>query len=156
MGTRYFPLFVDISKMKILVIGGGKIAARRIRTLLPFAEDITVVAPEILPELKEFVQAGKIGFQNNTYSPDILKEADMVLAATDDYNVNHAIAEDCKKLEQKENRHILVNIADDKSVCDFYFPSVILKEETVVAINSSGVNPGKVKQMRQKIEASLK
>lgn len=156
METTYFPIFMDISNMKILTVGGGRIAFRRVKTLLAFANDITVAAPEICPEMNELVQAGHIMWMENTYSADMLEGAGMVLAATDNHEVNRKIVADCRELEKKENRRILVNTADDKALCDFYFPSIVQKEEIVIGINSGGKNPGKVSRTRKQIEEILK
>lgn len=152
MGKEYFPMFLDISGLKIFIAGGGKIAARRIKTLLLFAQDITVAAPEACPEIEELAEAGRITWLAEEYSAGLLGGAELVLAATDDHEVNRRIVEDCRKLEQKENRRILVNTADDKSLCDFYFPSVVQDGEIVIGINSGGTNPGKVSRVRKKIE----
>ncbi len=155
MNTRYFPLFVDISGMKILVVGGGHVAARRIRTLLAFARDITVIAPEIHPDLQLLIREKKLRLHQECYTPSALEGADLVLAATDRREVNEAVVRDCREREKKEHRRILVNTADHQAACDFYFPSVILEDEVIVALNSGGRDPGKVKQMRQDLEAYL-
>ena len=120
MGGYYFPMFVDISTKRILVIGGGKIAARRVRTLLKFAEHIEVTAPEIW--------------------------ADIVLTATDDRELNQKIVSACRM------RKILVNTADDKSLCDFFFPAVTEKDGVVIGMNSGGKSPKTVRKVREYLE----
>lgn len=156
MESRYFPLFVDISEMKIFIAGGGRIAARRVKTLLDFSQDITVAAPVLCEEMKGFVGAEKVRWLSAAYTADMLAGADLVLAATDDPNVNREILRDCRELERGERRRILVNVADDKTLCDFYFPSIVQREEIVIGINSGGKNPGKVSRTRRKIEGLLK
>lgn len=155
METAYFPMFVDISAMKILIAGGGKIAVRRVKTLILFAKDITVVAPEICPEMEELVCSGTVYWVAECYSQKFLAEKDMVLAATDNHEVNRKIVEDCREREKVEGRKILVNTADDKTQCDFFFPSIVQKDEIVVGINSGGRNPGKVSRTRKKVEEIL-
>ena len=129
MGGYYFPMFVDISTKRILVIGGGKIAARRVRTLLKFAEHIEVTAPEICDEMK-----------------DILNGADIVLTAADDRELNQKIVSACRM------RKILVNTADDKSLCDFFFPAVTEKDGVVIGMNSGGKSPKTVRKVREYLE----
>ena len=121
MEKAYFPMFVDLSEKKIVIVGGGKIAARRAETLTLFASDITVIAP----------------------------------AATNNIELNHSIAGECRELERSGGRRILLSVADDRSLCDFYFPSVIQKDEIVIGINSGGSDPGKVKQFRKELEKKM-
>lgn len=151
MTAAYFPMFINIAKKKIRIIGGGTIAARRVKTLLKFAEDITVIAPEICPELEAIVDDGKVKWIPRKYHVQYLEHADLVLAATNQKEVNRQVVRDCRKAEQ-EGGQILVNVADDKSLCDFYFPAVVQQDEIVVGINSGGKDPGKVSRVRKAIE----
>lgn len=155
ISKSYFPMFVDISGMKIVVIGGGKIAARRIRTLLEFASDITVIAPSVNESVKQLEAEEKIFCIHRGYQTGDIQGADMVLAATDDKLLNERIVQDCREAERQSGRKILVSAASDKSLCDFYFPSVIMQDDIVVGINSGGKDPGKVKQVRERLEKVL-
>ncbi len=161
MEKYYFPMFVDLSQKKILVIGGGKIAARRVRTLLKFASHITVVSPEFCEELKQLLQeqARKMDPEIDYIERAVKKEeleqegggplferTDLVLAATNDHELNRTIATICRK------KKIQVNTADDKSLCDFYFPAVAEIDGVMIGINSSGKSPEKVKKVREKLE----
>lgn len=155
MEKAYFPMFVDISEMKIVAVGGGKIASRRVAVLTQFARNITVIAPETTGSLKELEAAGKIHCVRRGYKEEDIREADMVLAATNNKRLNHRISIDCREVEQRSGRRIMINVADDRSLCDFYFPSVITRDEFVIGINSGGNNPGKVKHLREKLEEEL-
>ena len=161
MERPYFPMFVDISGKKILVLGGGQIALRRIRTLLKFRADIRVIAPELCSGLKQLEEEGKIRVEHREYMEgDIPEEdsqtdpfrkgngqrTDIVFAATDCREVNYRIWKECRKAG------ILVNVADDRKLCDFYFPSVVMTEKVVIGINSGGSDPGTVKRTREQIE----
>ena len=79
-----------------------------------------------------------------------------MLAATNQREINQQVATDCRILEQKEQRRILVNIADNKKLCDFYFPGVVQADEVTIGINSGGQNPRNVKKVRKKIQEMLK
>lgn len=150
VGRKYFPLFVDISDKKIVVVGGGNIAARRVRTLLYFTEDITVVSPEICEELRGLADGEKgIHIVERSWQKEDLEGAQIVLAATDRKEINAQIVRLCRE------QQILVNTADDKSMCDFYFPSIVQKEDIVVGISSGGNSPAKVKETRLVIEEAL-
>lgn len=149
MERPYFPLFIDLTDKTVLIAGAGKIALRRVRTLLQFGARIRVTAPEFCPELEEMAEEGKICAECRTYQPGDIQGASFVIAATDSREVNRQIREECRLAG------IPVNVADDRTLCDFYFPSVVITEEAVVGINSGGDSPGKTKELRKKIEETL-
>lgn len=149
MRQPYFPLFVNIAGKKIIVAGGGKIALRRVRTLLKFGADICIISPEVCQEIAGLEKEGVIKLLYRKYQSGDVKGAFMVIAATDDADVNNLIKEECGQND------IPVNTADKKSRCDFYFPSVVLTDETVIGISSGGDDPSAVKKTRRKIEKTL-
>ena len=108
----FFPIFIDVSEMKITVVGGGKVAARRIETLLAFAEDITVISPEVLGEINKAAEEKKIRwFPISFQSPEakeIICRSELVLAATNDTACNEQIAGLCRE------RKIPVNVSHKK------------------------------------------
>ncbi len=146
MERPYFPMFVDLTGKKVLMAGGGKIALRRVQTLRQFGAVIHVTAPELCGELLELERQGKITAERREYKPGDTSGYDMVLAATDSRETNRMIWEECRK------SGVTVNVADDKSLCDFYFPSVVMTENAVVGISSGGEDPSRVKELRKKIE----
>jgi len=156
MEKKYFPIFIDLSEKKIVVIGGGTIATRRINTLLQFVNRIVVVAPEVTPELMESERQGKITWVRGKYCFEQIAEADVVIAATNQPAVNLQVKNDCENFLAKTGRHILVNVADDRRLCDFYFPGVVQTEDFVIGISTGGSAPGRVKEIRGKIETLLK
>ena len=152
MEKAYFPMFVDISETEILVVGGGKIAARRIRTLLDFTVHITVITPALDEKLRQYADLEKFRWVQRKYRESDITgsdKPDIVLAATGDTEVNAEIGRLCRSLG------ICVNVADKKEMCDFYFPSIVKTEEVVIGINSGGANPGATKRTREKIEEWL-
>ena len=155
MEKKYFPIFIDISEKKIVVIGGGNIATRRVNTLLMFAKQIEVVAPEVTAELRELADKGEIIWTQCGYCKEQVYAADIVLATTNYPEINHRVKADCEQIKEETGRNVLVNIADDKTMCDFYFPGIVNMGEIVVGINSGGNNPGLVKNTRKKIQSLL-
>lgn len=139
-------MFIDLTDKKILVAGGGTIALRRIRTLLKFRADIRVIAPELCEELAQLEEEGKIAAERREYRTPDIDGVQIVLAATDDHEVNRRIWEECRAAG------VTVNVADDRSLCDFYFPSIVMTEDTVIGINCGGEDHAKVKETRIKIE----
>ena len=150
MDRPYFPMFIDLTDKKILVAGGGTIALRRVRTLLKFGADIHVIAPEFCEELSQMEKEGKITAEHREYRTGDIDGAQIVLAATDDHEVNRQIWKECRAAG------VLVNVADDKKLCDFYFPSVVLTDDTVIGINCRGMDHAKVKETRIKIEKAVR
>ena len=133
--SRYFPLFVDLEGKKITVVGGGAIATRRIRALLEFGARITVIAPKVTEELGQLAEKGRLVWRQAAFHPDdpgAFADAFLVLAATDQKEVNLAVWEKCREL------HIPVNLADDREKCDFYFPGIATGGGIVAGITAEG------------------
>ena len=100
MKKNYFPIFIDLSDKKIVVIGGGTIAGRRAATLCEFAEHVCVIAPEISDQVEKLVSDGKVLWIKDCYQSSYVENADLVVAATDVPEVNHKVKEDCMRLEK--------------------------------------------------------
>ena len=146
---RFFPMFVDLSDKKIVVVGGGNIATRRVKTLLQFTRNITSVEPKTTMELHELGKAGYVNLINRPVKRSDFDMAYMVIAATNDWKLNDEIHRVCKE------EGIYVNVADDKSKCDFYFPGVYMKDEVVVGITASGLNHKKARKVRVAIQEAM-
>lgn len=149
-GRAYFPLFVDIRGKKILIVGAGTIAARRAEALLGFGPDLTVVAPEISEKILELAKKGCLQVRTRAYKTGDCQGCWMVLAASDDRNLN---AQVCK--EAKEAGAV-VNNASDRTQCDFYFPGLIRRGPAVIGINAGGADHKLAKALRIQIEKGLK
>ena len=145
---RFFPMFVDLSDKKIVVVGGGNIT-RRIKTLLQFTRNITAVAPKTTMELHELGKAGFVNLINRPVKRSDFTMAFMVIAATNDWKLNDEIYRVCKE------EGIYVNVADDKSKCDFYFPGIYMQDEVVVGITASGLNHKKARKVRVAIQEAM-
>ena len=111
-----------------------------------------MVAPEITEELHNLYEQGAIMWRKESYRNAHLDGAYMVIAATNEPQINHQIKDECKKIEKDECRQILVSVVDDKTMCDFYFPGIVQTEKLVIGINSGGENPGLVKRTRETIQ----
>lgn len=145
----YFPLFVDLSDKQVFVVGAGTIAKRRIRALCHFTNQLTVIAPEVNPELNEMERAGEIRILRKKYESQDIYGADMVIAATSDHKINEDIYLVCRE------RGILVNVCSDKTKCDFYFPGIADREDVVVGVTANGINHKKAKTVTEKIREML-
>lgn len=149
MEHPFFPMFIDIRDKEVLVVGGGRIALRRIRTLLRFGACIRVIAPAVCEEIRCLEAEGRISVLMRGYSEGDASGAFLVIAATDSGEINGQVWRECRELG------IPVNTADDHTRCDFYFPSVVMTDGVVVGINSGGEDPRRVKAARRKIEELL-
>lgn len=147
---KFFPLFTDLTEKKAVVIGAGKIATRRVQTLLSFVGEMTVIAPESGDEIQRLAQEKKLVYKQKKYERDDIYDADLVIAATDDVKVNEDIYSACKCLG------ILVNVASNQRKCDFHFPGVIEHDGVVLGLNGAGKDHKKVKEIREKTEQALK
>lgn len=112
---KLFPLFVDLTGKKAVVVGAGKIATRRVKTLLPFLGEIQVIAPKASGEILELAEQGEVIYQKKCYEREDLYDAHMVLAATNDTKVNEDIYSACKCLG------ILVNLPAIRTNVIFIF-----------------------------------
>jgi precorrin-2 dehydrogenase/sirohydrochlorin ferrochelatase len=140
-----FPVFMDLSGKKCVVIGGGKVASRKIATLIDFHAEIVVVSPALSGELQKLVQRGAITHIAQKYLETDLAGALLVVAATDDRTVNEQVYHDAVK------SGALVNTADNPEHCTFIFPAVIKKGDLVIGISTSGKYPALSKRIRKEI-----
>ena len=130
--SLYFPLFVDLSEKSILFVGAGGVAARRVKAILDFAGRVTVVAPEAHPDIESLASDEKIVLHRRRFTEDDLDDADIVLVNTGRAGTDIKIAGMCRR------RGIMVNVASDESLCDFYFPGIARRDPLVVGITASG------------------
>ena len=145
----YFPMFIDLTEKKVVVAGAGTIAKRRIRSLLNFANHLTVIAPEVNKELKSLEAEGLLTILKRKCEMEDFYSADLVIAATNDAQINNAIYDTCRK------QGILVNVCSDKQKCDFYFPGIAMKDQVVVGITASGKDHKRAKALVEQIRSIL-
>lgn len=145
----FFPMFVDLSDKNVVVVGGGSIATRRVKTLLQFTRNVTVVAPKLTSELTDLGKAGMITAVIRPVKRTDFDMAYMVIAATNDWKINDEIYRICRE------QGIYINVADSKEKCDFYFPGVYMKDELVVGITASGLDHKKARRVRLAIEQAM-
>lgn len=134
MSNLRFPVFLDLTDKKILVVGGGKVALRRVKTLLQFDATVTVVAPEICEEFSTLAVANtsKLSFEKRCYAETDLNDKFMILSATNDADLNHDIVEAAKKLG------LFANNASCQEDNNFFFPAIAKNENISVGICGTG------------------
>lgn len=148
--SRQFPVFLDISSKKIYVYGAGRIASRRVKTLLDFSPCLTVIAPEASQVIRDAHDAGILTWIQGGYEAGAVPaDACMVLAATDDSAVNEEIWRECRE------KGIPVNVCSDRSLCDFQFPGIALKGDVVIGINAGGCDHRLAKKWTDRIRKEV-
>ena len=148
-----FPLFIELENKPCLVLGGGNVALRKVKTLLKYGAGVTVWAKDFLEDFKELEAAGSVKCVERTLLFSICDEAldkfTMVICATNDAALNHTVCEMAKQ------RHIWVNSATDKEDSNFIFPAVVVRGNISVGVSSSSKTPSLTKHVRTKIDALL-
>lgn len=146
---QYLPLFVKLTDKPVLIVGGGSVALRKAGTLLSAGAKLYVVSPQFAPEFVEWQQQGKAELIQGYFQPELLNGKLLVIAATDNDDVNAAV------FEAANQRNILVNTVDDQPKCGFIFPSIIDRSPILIAISSFGTAPVLARRLREKLEALL-
>lgn len=139
----WFPFFTELSGREGLIVGGGTVALRKIRKLLPFGPRLTVVAPEIQPQIREI--SGLTLLERPFQPEDMKNNLAFVIAATDDSEENHAIAAACRE------RKIPVNVVDDPKACTFLFPALVHRGKLTVGISTGGASPTAAVRLKEEI-----
>lgn len=128
----YFPMFIELEHAPCLIVGGGRIALRKVEVLLDFGASITVVANDIMEEILSIKAVRSV---KKDFEPEDLAGMFLVVAATDDKELNHKIASACRK------QKIPVNAVDQIEDCSFIFPAYLKNGEVVSAFSSGGQSP---------------
>jgi uroporphyrin-III C-methyltransferase/precorrin-2 dehydrogenase/sirohydrochlorin ferrochelatase len=147
--VNYFPVFFDLSGQQVLIVGGGEVALRKVSLLERTGALITVVAPEIAPELMQRAAAGQLKLAIREFAPDDLDGARMVIVATSRRAVNRWIA------NLSESRNIPVNVVDDREASRFIVPAIIDRDPVLVAVSTGGTSPVLARRLRERLEALI-
>lgn len=143
----HFPIFIDLTDKKCVLVGGGSVSARKARLLRDFGAQVEAIDPAPVPEMKEMSFLGGTNLHERYYEgPDDLKGAALVIAATGEGEINQRVYEDAKSLG------IPVNVVDNPKLCSFFFPAVVHRGELVAGITTSGGYPAMAAHMRSLLE----
>lgn len=146
----YFPLFVDLTNKKCLVVGGGRIAYHKTEILLEFGARVDIVSLEFEERFYQLLQTTeRIRIEQKKVVSEDIKDYFLVIAATDQVEVNQDIARICRQ------NKILVNVVNDQEACDFSFGSVVKEGDLVAAFSSSGKSPVMTQYLKKKEQEIL-
>ena len=140
---RYFPLFADLHDRRVLVVGGGAVAERKVRLLLEAGARVRLVAPEVTTWLRE---NPSIAVRREQFEPQHFEGAVLAIAATDDRAVNEAVA------AAGRERNVLVNVVDVAELSSFIVPAIVDRSPLVIAISTGGVAPVLARLVRERVE----
>lgn len=145
----YYPAFLKLRGRQAVVVGGGEVALRKVEGLLSAGAAVTLIAPELHPELEELALEGAIQVLRRPYQPGDLAPALVAVAATSDPLVNEQVA------AEADARRVLLNVVDVPDASTFIVPSVIRRDELTLAISTGGMSPALAKRIREKLEETL-
>lgn len=153
MNTRnnLYPIFLKAGNLHFLIVGGGNVAAEKLHFLTKSSPDarVSMLAPAFREGTRELAEKYEVQLIEARYEPQYLEGKHVVIAATDDPEVNIRVYTDCRKRDK------LVNVADNPPYCDFYMGGIVTKGNVKVAISTNGQSPTTAKRLRQFFEEVL-
>jgi len=141
-----FPVCLNIENRLCAVIGGGAVAERKVRGLLLAGARVRVISPAMTPGLMTLHEEGRIEWMARSYQGGDLEKAFLVIAATDDHQVQTAI------FAEANQRNIFVNVVDTPEFCTFTLPAVVRQGDLMIAVSTNGKSPALAKHLRIKLE----
>jgi precorrin-2 dehydrogenase/sirohydrochlorin ferrochelatase len=145
----FYPVLLDLTGKKVLVVGGGQVAQRKVETLLEYEAEILIVSRELTDKLNKMVENKRVQFLGKEFLPRHLDGAFLVIAATDDKALNHRVSEEATR------RGMLVNAVDQPADCNFIVPAIIRRGDLLVAVSTSGKSPALAKRVREELEGQF-
>lgn len=143
------PFILELEGVPVLVVGAGRVAERRIGTLLRAGARVRVAAPEATRRVRALARRRSLRWVKSSYRPALLRDAVLVLAVTSDPAVNHVVALDARR------RRRFVSVADDASLSNLILPAVLRRGPLVVAVSTSGESPALARRLRDEVAARI-
>jgi precorrin-2 dehydrogenase/sirohydrochlorin ferrochelatase len=143
--SAYYPVYLDLTGKKAVVIGGGSVAERKIRSLLKVCADVKVISPRLTKRLEQEKAKGMFKHVCRSYKKGDLSRAFLVIAATDSQVINEQVSRDAP---------CLVNVVDKPDLCNFIVPSLVKRGHLQFAVSTSGMSPALSRSIRKELEKS--
>lgn len=148
--SAYYPAFLDVGGVRCVVVGGGSVAARKVRALVEAGASVSVVSPCVCGEIEAMAaEGGGVECRRKPFEPKELEGAFLVVAATDDAAVNEAVGREARA------RGVLVNVVDQPTLSTFIVPATVSRGRLQVAISTGGASPAFAKRLRERLEGQL-
>jgi siroheme synthase-like protein len=146
LDTSFYIACLKLTGRKCLVVGGGEVGLEKVEGLLACSGNVTLIAADATPELERLAAEGSINWEAREYAgPEDLEGVFMVIAATDDTEVNIRVFDDA------EVRAMLVNVVDVPPLCNFILPAIVRSGPLAIAISTAGASPALAKRMKSEI-----
>ena len=141
-----YPIFLELKDRKVVIIGAGSIATRKLQSLLGTGARLVIVAERFTDVLTTLCKGTKAELIQDRYSKNYLTDASLAIAATNDLQLNEQIYKDCQKLQ------VLCNIVDQPDCCDFFVPAVVKRGKLQIALSTEGCCPAYAKTLKSKFQ----
>jgi precorrin-2 dehydrogenase/sirohydrochlorin ferrochelatase len=146
LDTPFYIACLRLSGRRCLVVGGGEVGLEKVEGLLACDGDVVLVAPDAVPQLREYADEGSIAWERREYAgPPDLEGTFIVIASTSDTDVNIRVYEDA------ERRAMLVNVVDVPPLCNFILPAIVRTGPLAIAISTAGASPALAKRIKAEI-----
>ena len=145
----YFPAFIKLDDINILIVGGGKIANEKLEKLLDFTKRIKVIAKELDSNMQKRIEEEHLEFDLRAYKEGDINGFDIVIIAVDDLNLQKSI------YQESRSSRILCNAVDSVDYCDFIFPSYIKEGDLTIAVSTSGSSPAFAKHFKHYLQSLI-
>ncbi|WP_019908956.1 precorrin-2 dehydrogenase/sirohydrochlorin ferrochelatase family protein [Paenibacillus sp. HW567] len=143
--VKYFPIMLDLKDQRVVVIGGGAVAERKVGTLVEAGAVVVLVSPTLTGTLTALAEAGRLSWISRRYAPGDLTGAFLVYAATDEAAVNEAVAQEARSLG------LPVNVASRAEAGSFITPGVLRRGRLTVAVSTSGAGPSAAAKITEQL-----
>jgi precorrin-2 dehydrogenase/sirohydrochlorin ferrochelatase len=143
--NSYYPIMLDLEGKKVVVVGGGRVAERKVNGLLETGAYIFLISPNVTEGLKNLSAEGKINWEQGVFSVESIKNAFMIFAVTNDKKTNH-------RIKAAAAAHQLVMMADNPRESDFHVPSHFQQGRLNIAISTGGASPILASRIREQLE----
>lgn len=144
---NYYPIFLDLKGKKCVVIGGGNVALRKVKSLVEAQANVVVISPKIISPLKELINKNKITYLKEEYnSKHIKNDTFLVIAASNDKKLNAKISKDANKL------NLLINVVDSPNLCNFILPATLRRGKLIISVSTSAQSPQLAKKIKEDLQ----
>lgn len=145
---RYYPAYLDLTARLVALVGGGRVSARKLQSLLAVGARVRLVSPRLAPETQSVLDqaGGAVEFFQRPFEPADLEGTALVISATDDEEVNLLVAGEAAK------RGLFVNVVDVPDMCSFIVPAVVSRGELIVAASTGGASPAAARRLRERLQ----
>ena len=147
--NELYPIFLKLHQLDVLIVGGGNVGLEKLSFMLKSSPNanVEVVATKFLPELEKLVENDpSVKLTQSKFKKKMLKKRHLVIACTDNLEVNKRVYDLCRK------KHLICNIADTPPLCDYYLGGIVTKGNVKIAISTNGKSPTTAKRLREFFE----